>query len=763
MNPAEHTDALAPLLAAASRPYGEVDPAQVAAWVDDVLAAGTTEPAAAALAWALRSQAHHRVSRPVPAAQAAGYARAALAQAPPDDAARDWVGMVLDGEEGRTMAMQGHPDQALPRFQAARDAATRLSAQHLRPIFCVYVGNAQTRLGAFEEALASYEEALATLTDEHAPGTWGLAQHNLAILYGELGDLPQAIDTCLRADEAYDGRRPAVLDTLALFLRDAQRFDEALDYARRGVTLAREGADPSAVARTLSTLGSVLLDAGAHQQAVAPYREALQQLQSVDYAHGEMAARAGLATVHLASGDGQAALEVLEPLFEPSRQQVDARWQVRIARLRARALRATGQLEQAFDLLEDAHRMESERVRREAADRLQHLRVRHEVGRAQRVAARMARARMHAEKKVEQHSLRLHASIHAAAEARVARDELEAQLLAAQRLQAVGLLAGGIAHDFNNLLTVTLGYLELLDCDATPEQRGLIEHARDASDRSASLARQLLALSRGKAQVRAHVGIDAFIAELAGMLGGVLDRRITLATEPGAPSIDLFVDPSQLEQVLLNLILNARDAIDGAGTITVGSDISERPAPWGWDLRYLRLHVRDTGMGMPAALLARVTEPLFTTKGPGQGTGLGLSTVATLVGRMGGTLELQSTVGQGTLASVELPLAPLVDDGPATGIDARIIVYSAAPLVRGVVVSLLADAGLHALGADDDGEARMHLAQGSIALIVTIDDGDRPLNIDPSSHTPHVLRLPPLGSLSPSSVVERTLAALATS
>jgi signal transduction histidine kinase len=239
-----------------------------------------------------------------------------------------------------------------------------------------------------------------------------------------------------------------------------------------------------------------------------------------------------------------------------------------------------------------------------------------------------------------------------------ARRRLEAQFQQAQKMEAVGRLAGGIAHDFNNLLTIINGYGDLM-LDTLPAGDALREFVvsiREAGDRAARLTLQLLAFSR-KAVVEPKVlDLNELVAESAKLLRRLIGEDIALSVTPAPTPVRVLADPGQLEQVVLNLAVNARDAMPTGGRLTFETDIAEigaGDAPG----RYGRLRVTDTGTGMTEEVRARIFEPFFTTKGVGKGTGLGLAVVHGVIQQCGGHIDVESTVGTGTTFTLLFPVA----------------------------------------------------------------------------------------------------------
>ncbi len=246
----------------------------------------------------------------------------------------------------------------------------------------------------------------------------------------------------------------------------------------------------------------------------------------------------------------------------------------------------------------------------------------------------------------------------------VARDitaerSLQQQLSQSQKMEAVGLLAGGIAHDFNNILTAILGHSDfLLDAihPSDPRYDDVLE-IRTSARRAESLTRQLLAFSRKQILNPVVLNLDATIAQTQTMLGRVIGEDITVVTRLNARG-SVLVDPTQMEQVLVNLSVNARDAMPKGGTLTLATSNVEVPgdSPLGIPMgEYIRISVTDNGCGMPAEVQAHIFEPFYTTKEAGRGTGLGLSTVHGIVTQSGGFMLVRSIIGVGSTFEIMLP------------------------------------------------------------------------------------------------------------
>jgi two-component system, cell cycle sensor histidine kinase and response regulator CckA len=243
--------------------------------------------------------------------------------------------------------------------------------------------------------------------------------------------------------------------------------------------------------------------------------------------------------------------------------------------------------------------------------------------------------------------------------------QLEQQLNQAHKMEAIGQLAGGIAHDFNNLLTVILGNTELLLDPATPieVQRENAEQIHDTTKRAAALTRQLLAFSRQQVLEPRRLNINAVVTEMRQLLQRLTGEGIELVTQLASDLGHVHADPCQLEQVIMNLVVNARDAMPNGGTLSIqtanvvfgdGDMHKQRGVGRG---RYSMLTISDTGMGMDAHTRARIFEPFFTTKTPGKGTGLGLATVHGIVAQSGGSIVVESAPNQGSTFTIYLPQA----------------------------------------------------------------------------------------------------------
>lgn len=319
---------------------------------------------------------------------------------------------------------------------------------------------------------------------------------------------------------------------------------------------------------------------------------------------------------------------------------------------------------------------------------------------------------------------------------RTVRD-IEDQLRHSQKLETVGELAGGIAHDFNNLLTVINGYCERLVATAGDDSalQGDLALLQKAGQRAAGLTRQLLRFSRRDALDPRTVDLNLIVSEIERILGRLIGEQTRIVTELSTDLGAIEADRGQVEQILMNLAVNARDAMPDGGLITIGTgnvDIAVGGKP-PFDVppgRYVMLSLRDTGHGMDAETIARIFEPFFTTKAADQGTGLGLSTVHAIVAKSGGHMAVESTPGRGTTMRVFLPRVAagprrVAPPQPAPADSAgheTILLVEDEDLVRELVRDFLQGGGYTVLEAQNAEQALEIAGGGSLSVDLLITD-----------------------------------------
>lgn len=299
------------------------------------------------------------------------------------------------------------------------------------------------------------------------------------------------------------------------------------------------------------------------------------------------------------------------------------------------------------------------------------------------------------------------------------RKRLQAQLLQTQKIQAIGQLAGGVAHDFNNLLTAILGSASLLRMRAPESYHELIDSIVYASERAAAITGRLLAFSRREMVQPTRIYLPELLRGLELLLTRLVGDDVIVAFELEGDVPTVHADPGQMEQIVMNLVLNARDALPEGGRIDVRLRRCEEGPPAAC------LSVEDNGVGMSEATRARVLEPFFTTKA--HGTGLGLATVDEVVRLCGGSLKLDSKLGEGTQVHVRLPAAAETEDdvaapapaSKAIALNGLVLVVDDEPLVRQAAQRLLEDQGLRVQGAANAEQALEHLERGEVELVLS--------------------------------------------
>lgn len=317
------------------------------------------------------------------------------------------------------------------------------------------------------------------------------------------------------------------------------------------------------------------------------------------------------------------------------------------------------------------------------------------------------------------------------------RKKAEAQIVQAHKMEAVGRLAAGLAHDFNTQLTVINGYSSLLlqKLDDKDPNRKKIQHIYDASRRAEMLIRQVLSFGNKQVVQPKMLNLNTVIRDTEEMLARLVGEKIRLVTQLSERLGSVHADPGQIDLVIMNLVLNAHDAMPGGGDLfieTASTELSQaeaqqkigaQPGP------YVQLTVRDTGCGMSQEILSHLFEPFFTTKGPTQGTGLGLTTVYAIVQQAGGHIEVESAVGKGTAFRIYLPRIPEKKEDAEQGEaiteiprgSKTILIVEDEPMITDLARSILEEIGYKVLEAVNGEEALkvFKLKEGRIDLLLT--------------------------------------------
>jgi CheY-like chemotaxis protein len=313
------------------------------------------------------------------------------------------------------------------------------------------------------------------------------------------------------------------------------------------------------------------------------------------------------------------------------------------------------------------------------------------------------------------------------------REMAQAQLLQSQKMESIGQLTGGVAHDFNNLLTAVIGNMDMMqDCTIDERARRLLMSAQHAAESAANLTQHLLAFARKQHLQPMPVDLRQLVGGMQDMLGRTLGASVQLSVAADDRLWPALVDPHQTELAILNLAINARDAMPRGGRLTIALANETVTAGVSDELRvgdYVVLRVTDTGIGMDEGTLARAVEPFFTTKDIGKGTGLGLSMVHGIVMQLGGAMRIDSRPGRGTTVNVWLPrsheTADVVTRAKGHVLergDATILVCDDNPSVRDFAVEALLHSGYRAIATDSGPSALEVVADEKTAIDLLLVD-----------------------------------------
>lgn len=339
---------------------------------------------------------------------------------------------------------------------------------------------------------------------------------------------------------------------------------------------------------------------------------------------------------------------------------------------------------------------------------------------------------------LEEKNSELEREVNERRQAQAERTELQNHLVQSQKMEAFGQLAGGVAHDFNNILAIVIGNGELVEAllekpGNHQELKRLIKEISDAADRGADLARQLLTFARRESDNPRMTDVNEVLTRFESLIRRVLEETVEVRIERAPTLRKVYIDPGRLEQVLMNLCVNARDAMQGGGSLTLrtrdvrlheSKHMTSGPVSPG---RYTVIEAQDSGAGMPVDVIERAFEPFFTTKPAGQGTGLGLATVHGIIRAAGGSLNIDSTLGVGSTFDIYLPvhegLDQVINDQakpvPPQGNGEKILVCEDNDAVRMMTARILEKGGYEVVTTAAGTEAVKLLPSGDFRLLIT--------------------------------------------
>lgn len=320
--------------------------------------------------------------------------------------------------------------------------------------------------------------------------------------------------------------------------------------------------------------------------------------------------------------------------------------------------------------------------------------------------------------------------------------QLEAQLIQSQKLEGIGQLAGGVAHDFNNILTAIIGYAQLvyLNMQSDDTNRGHIKHILDYSEKAATITKSLLAFSRKQTTNLSCFNVNDLISDFQKLLLRLMPENIEIQTQFTSQKLSVLVDQVQLEQVIMNLATNARDAMPDGGLIIIATNMTEidqefiKSNGYGRTGSYAQITMADMGRGMNRQTLDKIFEPFFTTKEPGKGTGLGMTIVYNIVSRHNGFITVESEPGKGTRVRILLPIVEAAEDvnGSKTeeyieqGGARTILVAEDDSGIRDLITTILTERGYEVIGAADGVEAVKQFSENREKVSLVMLDGIMP-------------------------------------
>ncbi len=578
---------------------------------------------------------------------------------------------------------EGSPASALQPLARALELATTLGCDQQRALVLGNFGNLYGQLGDHAKSLESHKRCAEVLREMDAPCDLANALHNVGVQLDRLGDPLAALEVfeqslALRTTGDDPNKIAKTELDRAFSLVHLERFDEAGEAIERALKLNRRAGSRRQEARALTSLGNLEFERGRYREAIARFEESQELLEPVDALVADPSNGLGIIESYLALGEVETALELLSGFPEVPSDGSAGKRHVRQCDIWMRVLEAAGEPARALDfakqriaILELLHVSDADRtiLNMQGIHQIELMRQRERDQvrvRAELEALVAERARELLETNAE-----LEARVDELVRAEYARSMLEEELRQAQKMDAIGRLAGGVAHDFNNLLTVILGRGELLLDEIGREHPGhdSLREMMEAASRASRLTIQLLAFGRKQALRPTELNLEDILAGLQRLLSRLLGERINVSVsherdvEGGGRPLTVLADRGQLEQVFVNLAINARDAMPSGGKLSFHtSRVRLAPTPFESHGRlapgsYACIRVSDTGEGMTPEVMERIFEPFFTTKELDKGTGLGLSTAHGIIHQSGGTITVESVPGGGSTFEVLLPIA----------------------------------------------------------------------------------------------------------
>lgn len=598
------------------------------------------------------------------------------------------------------------------------------------------IGNVRSQLGDYEGSVEYYQRSLRLQRQLGEEFRIALALYNLAFVHSKTGDDEACLTLCrdaLATDCELRGtlHYPQLLALMGRSLFHLGRLDGAAEVLAEALEAHRDIANASGQSTALSTLAEIHAARGEHDRARELVEEALAVLDHTDEWRSRRVARMCRGRVALAAGRAAEALDDVERLVDELREGADHDLFPEALRLRAELLDEAGCEAESLASYKAFREAERAAYQVRSAARLETLKMVHQLEASRHRESMLRGARDELERRVQERTAELQAKNDELSASIEKRAALELRLQHAQKMDAIGRLAGGVAHDFNNLLLVIQGYGENLRRELTPTdaRHESVEQVLGAAQRATRLTSQLLAFSRRQPRTLRVVDVVELVRELERMLRRLIGDGVTLHVIASDDACLVEADPGLLEQVIMNLVVNARDAMAGGGLLTIhverataAEDASLSGA------RHVRLRVSDTGEGIPEEIRALVFDPFFTTKESGKGTGLGLSTVYGIVGRHNGEVRLSSEVGKGTTFDVFLPLTDAPADGRADAGDDAVAGDGSRARSRTATVLLVEDddsvRALVGSTLEQDGYTVLLARDGVDALRVVEESGD---------------------------------------